>query len=304
MKWFKHYTKAHEDRAVEKLILEFGVKGYGLYFYCLEIIAGTLDSENITFELEPDAEILARRLSMDTIEVEKIMKRCIEFGLFELAAKSGRITCLKVAKFIDKSQSKNPEMIRMIERFKEIRGLPGTSKKIPENPGGSVPEENRREENIRDNNINMSDSNSEDELFSESESVEEKAPLNLPKAEKDTENPRSLFKTIIDYLNEKANTAYRYGSDKTNRHLNARISEGYSFADFKTVIDKKCEEWMGTEWEKFIRPETLFGTKFESYLNQRIRGSPGCESAGETFEERTKRVIAEIEAEGNTGHLL
>ena len=27
--------------------------------------------------------------------------------------------------------------------------------------------------------------------------------------------------------------------------------------------------WQGTEWEKFLRPETLFGTKFEGYLNAR-----------------------------------
>ena len=40
--------------------------------------------------------------------------------------------------------------------------------------------------------------------------------------------------------------------------------------DFKTVIDKKSREWIGTEFEKFLRPETLFGTKFEGYLNSRI----------------------------------
>ena len=38
--------------------------------------------------------------------------------------------------------------------------------------------------------------------------------------------------------------------------------------DFIAVIDKKTAEWMGTKWEKFLRPETLFGPKFESYLNQ------------------------------------
>jgi len=39
--------------------------------------------------------------------------------------------------------------------------------------------------------------------------------------------------------------------------------------DFKTVIDKKCVEWMNDEkMEKFLRPVTLFGPKFESYLNQ------------------------------------
>lgn len=37
--------------------------------------------------------------------------------------------------------------------------------------------------------------------------------------------------------------------------------------DFKRVIDWKSSEWAGTEMEKYLRPETLFGTKFEGYLN-------------------------------------
>ena len=45
----------------------------------------------------------------------------------------------------------------------------------------------------------------------------------------------------------------------------------YSLDDFKTVIDKKCVDWMNTDMQKYLRPETLFGTKFESYLNQPIR---------------------------------
>lgn len=74
---------------------------------------------------------------------------------------------------------------------------------------------------------------------------------------------------IIDYLNEKARTKYRATTAKTQSLIRARLSEGFVVGDFKTVIDKKCAEWQGTEWEKFIRPETLFGTKFEGYLNAR-----------------------------------
>ena len=40
--------------------------------------------------------------------------------------------------------------------------------------------------------------------------------------------------------------------------------------DFKTVIDKKYDEWYGTNMQQYLRPETLFGTKFESYLNSTI----------------------------------
>ena len=47
----------------------------------------------------------------------------------------------------------------------------------------------------------------------------------------------------------------------------AREKDGFIY-DFCTVIDKKVKQWTGTEWEKFLRPETLFGTKFEGYLNE------------------------------------
>lgn len=80
---------------------------------------------------------------------------------------------------------------------------------------------------------------------------------------------KKVASEVIDYLNEKAQTRYKSTTAKTLALIRARLSEGFVVGDFKTVIDKKCAEWQGTEWEKFIRPETLFGTKFEGYLNAR-----------------------------------
>ena len=71
---------------------------------------------------------------------------------------------------------------------------------------------------------------------------------------------------IVDYLNHRAGTSYRASSEKTKSLINARMREGYTFDDFKRVIDHKCSEWMGTDMERYIRPETLFGMKFEGYL--------------------------------------
>lgn len=79
----------------------------------------------------------------------------------------------------------------------------------------------------------------------------------------------SMYRQTIDYLNIKANTRYKYTTDKSRKAVHARVEEGFTLEDFKEVIDKKCAEWMGTEWEKYLRPETLFGTKFEGYLNQK-----------------------------------
>ena len=76
-------------------------------------------------------------------------------------------------------------------------------------------------------------------------------------------------KEIIDYLNISANTHYRHNIKKTQSLINARLNENFTLDDFKKVIDNKVSEWKNTKMEKYLRPETLFGTKFESYLNQK-----------------------------------
>ena len=80
-------------------------------------------------------------------------------------------------------------------------------------------------------------------------------------------NNKELYIAIIDRLNEKAGTNYRASSKATQGHINARFAEGFTIEDFFTVIEKKCAEWKGTNMEMYLRPETLFGSKFESYLN-------------------------------------
>lgn len=81
---------------------------------------------------------------------------------------------------------------------------------------------------------------------------------------------KEIYENIIAHLNEKAGMNYRPTSKATQGHINARLGEGFTVEDFYTVIDKKCLEWKGTEWEKYLRPETLFGTKFENYLNASV----------------------------------
>lgn len=74
---------------------------------------------------------------------------------------------------------------------------------------------------------------------------------------------------IIDYLNKSAGTHYRVNNEKTKRLINSRLKEKFEIEDFVKVIDNKCKEWLNTDMEQYLRPETLFGTKFESYLNQK-----------------------------------
>lgn len=83
------------------------------------------------------------------------------------------------------------------------------------------------------------------------------------------EQPNSIHKEVIKYLNVKCSTKFRHTSKATQRTINARTKEGYTLEDFKKVIDTKSTEWLETYMEIYLRPETLFGTKFESYLNQK-----------------------------------
>ena len=90
----------------------------------------------------------------------------------------------------------------------------------------------------------------------------------------------NIYTPVVSYLNEKAGTKYRASSAKTQKVIHARVAEGFTLEDFMAVIDKKTAEWMGTEWDKFLRPETLFGPKFESYLNQNTTKKGGQQNDG------------------------
>lgn len=77
-----------------------------------------------------------------------------------------------------------------------------------------------------------------------------------------------IYSEVIDYLNERVGSSYR-STTKTNRNLiKARLNEGFKIEDFKKVIDIKTKEWQGTQFEQYLRPQTLFSNKFEGYLNQ------------------------------------
>lgn len=77
------------------------------------------------------------------------------------------------------------------------------------------------------------------------------------------------IKIIINYLNNITNSSYRENTPKTRTLILARFKEGFKVDDFKKVIDNKAKTWLGDSVMcKYLRPETLFGTKFESYLNE------------------------------------
>lgn len=95
------------------------------------------------------------------------------------------------------------------------------------------------------------------------------ADLGLDK-DKELDKDSDLISNIVEYLNLVLGTNYRPTTKKTRDCIKARLNEKFTVDDFKTVIDKKAKEWKGTDMEIYLRPETLFGNKFEGYLNQTV----------------------------------
>lgn len=115
-------------------------------------------------------------------------------------------------------------------------------------------------------------------------------------------NPTALpYKEIVDYLNAAADKHYRHTTKDTRKHIKARYREGFDIKDFKKVIDIKTKAWKNdVKMNEYLRPETLFGPKFESYLNQ-------TEQVNSEYYELNKEVLAENaakrEADAESGNL-
>jgi len=146
MDWFKHDSNANLDEKLQEVLLDYGLEGYGLYWYCIELIVGKTGIDNITFELKHDARIIARNTGSTPQKVEEMMKRFVSLGLFENT--DGKITCLKVAKRLMTSATSNHQMRSLIQNIKSKQEVTETSCRRHDDV---MPEEIRRDEIRLDN---------------------------------------------------------------------------------------------------------------------------------------------------------
>ena len=93
-------------------------------------------------------------------------------------------------------------------------------------------------------------------------------------AEENRVEQNNYIVEIVSHLNEVCGTNYKANTKNTIRIVSARMAEGFTLDDFYKVIDVKAAEWMtNADMKKFLRPQTLFGSNFEAYLNQAEVGS-------------------------------
>jgi len=140
------------------------------------------------------------------------------------------------------------------EKHQNIEGLEKIRKQTRERV-----RKHREQKLLEASNVNVTLRNATEEELEEEKNREEDKSPSLP------------YKNIINHLNEQADKKYKHTTNKTQGLIKARFNEGFTEDDFLKVIDNMVTEWKGNEkMEMYLRPETLFGTKFESYLNKKL----------------------------------
>ena len=138
IQWFKHESAANNDAKLKKLRMKYGLEGYGLYWYCLELVASNVTQKNITFELEHDAEILSFDLGIHQDRIAEMMGYMVDLGLFE--STSGVVTCLSLAKRADEYTAKALRIKQ--SKINDLAGVPIVSGQCPD----SVPPKREEKE--------------------------------------------------------------------------------------------------------------------------------------------------------------
>lgn len=236
MKWYKHDSNAHMDAKLQDVLLDYGLEGYGLYWYCLELITNKVDKDCATFELEHDARIIARNTGSTPAKVTDMMQNFVKLGLFEDI--DGKITCLKLAKRIDKSMTSNKEMRAIIEQFRENHDeSPNSHDEIPNShdavmtPSGKpMQEEKRREESRVDKNKSKDLLVNTDEEQQVEISDLDSYALTIAQG---NDPVIEIFNYWLTVMDKKSNTAL---SDKRKANIKKRLKDGYSVSDIKTAI--------------------------------------------------------------------
>lgn len=110
-------------------------------------------------------------------------------------------------------------------------------------------------------------------LYVTNRAVLDNETINEVKEPEKVTEPDSITE-IVDYLNSVCHTKFRKNTAATKRVIRARLREGFSLQDFKDVIEWKYNQWgknpfkfsNGQMSSDYLRPTTLFGNKFETYL--------------------------------------
>lgn len=160
--------------------------------------------------------------------------------------------------FIEKIPGYRSKIRLNNERFYEDSGVNGTD-------GGGKPGlpeiQVKREEEIKDKDTCGSDSAN--------------PVLDIPKNKKKENEKTAAAAEILAHLNEKAGRAFNAEKEQTLKPIIARMNEKMTVEDAKRVIAYKCAKWLNDpKMKEYLRPQTLFGTNFWTYLEEATPKQP------------------------------
>lgn len=219
--------------------------------------------------------ILAQVTRHSVGDVEKALKLFRELDLIEVLD-NGAIYMLDIQNFIGESSTEADRIREYRKRIEQEKRKDVTN--VITNDTTNVITNVQQTNNKSTPEIEIDREYSRDRVELEREYIVEQSPTEyvFPSwlSDKDIEsvkkgNPKNYDSKIpIVYLNQKTNSKFKFVEAST-RLINARLKEGFTVDDFKKVIDVKTTQWKNDpNMSKYLRPTTLFGTKFESYLNE------------------------------------
>ena len=240
----------HMDDSIKLLESEFGLKGFAVIIKLYQKIYG---DEGYYCKWNQDVELLfAASLSTDREPigggfVSEVIKGCLRRGVFDkgMYEKYGILTSRGIQnRYLEAARRRTSAklineylLVKVDPKFKNVSII---SKNV----------------DIFEKNV----SNSRQRKVKESK--EKESSIYSPaEAER-------IIKQTINYLNDKVGSDYKPDAKKTVGLIVKLLTRGYTEEDMKKVIDNKHDEWNKTEYAKYLRPSTLFGEKFDEYLNQ------------------------------------
>ena len=233
--YFPHIIK--QGKTMTILENKYGNDGYSFWFKLLEIL-GSTDGHFYEYKNTTDIEFLLAKTNVNKEIADEILDL-----LADLKAIDKQLWTKKVIW--------SDNFVSNIEDAYSRRKV-----NVPQKPSLGIVSDD-----INNSNSDITEVN--DNINPQSKVKESK--VNKSKEDKDI----VPYSKIVDYLNSVLNSQYRSSTSKTRDLIKARWNEGFRLEDFKTVIDKKSAEWLDDKkMEVYLRPPTLFGPKFESYLNQ------------------------------------
>lgn len=186
---------------------------------------------------------------------DEYVKKCLHWGTDKVRNLKNRLKEMELIE-IDRRLNEKKQVIGWYIKLKYYKTT------MPETTTPISPQVASQETNAIDNNsLNTLDNKDLKEINKEKKKYSETWDCD--------EFVKYFTEELIRDLNERTERNFKPNNTKTISLVRARLRDGFKQIDFFNVIETKCNEWLNTDMEQYLRPETLFGTKFENYVNQR-----------------------------------